>query len=156
MVKSDFDITFLLPRLMLWFLLSLLGMQLSGQRLIYDHYGIREGLSNRLIRDVEIDDFGLVWVATPNGLNRFDGYDFASFSTTQGFGADDRLSQAYVQQIEMTTDGKLFLFYRDLYSSFDIFDPITFEVERIEVALQVAGQPRGYFVNKENEVYVIS
>ncbi|MEO0727680.1 MAG: two-component regulator propeller domain-containing protein [Bacteroidota bacterium] len=156
MVKSDFDIALLWSRALLWLLLGSVGTQLSGQRLIYDHYGIREGLSNRLIRDIEIDDFGLVWVATPNGLNRFDGYDFVTFSTTQSFFAAERLSQAYVQEIEMTQDGKLFLFYQDLYSSFDVFDPITFEVERVEVSLQVAGQPRGFYVSENNEVYAIS
>ena len=156
MVKSDFDIAFLFPRLLLWLLLGLVGMQLSGQRLIYDHYGIREGLSNRLIRDIEIDELGLVWVATPNGLNRFDGYDFITFSTTQSFDPDDRLSQAYVQELALTPTGKLCLFYQDLYSSFDIFDPVTFEVERVEVALQVAGQPRLFYVNKDNEVFVVS
>ena len=156
MVRFNLDIALSLPRLLLWLLLGLVGIQLSGQRLIYDHYGIREGLSNRLIRDIEIDDLGLVWVATPNGLNRFDGYDFITFSATRSFSQEDRLSQTYVQEVALTPDNKLFLFYQDLYSSFDIFDPVSFEVRRVEVALEVAGQPRSFYVSGNNEVFVVS
>ena len=131
-------------------------MYLPGQRLIYDHYGIREGLSNRLIRDIELDERGLVWVATPNGLNRFDGYDFVPFSTTKSFSPEHRLSQSYVRWTATTPDGQLFLFYEDLYSSFDIFDPVSFEVRKIEVALKVEGQPRQFYVSRDYVVYVVS
>ena len=137
-------------------LLLLAVAQLPGQRLIYDHYGIREGLSNRLIRDIELDANGLVWVGTPNGLNRFDGYDFIPFSTTQSFTVENRLSQSYVQRIERTADNKFFLFYQDLYSSFDIFDPATFAVRRVEVSLQVDGQPRQFYVDRNYDIYVVS
>lgn len=139
--------------LLLWLLVA---VSLPGQRLIYDHYGIREGLSNRLIRDIELDENGLVWVATPNGLNRFDGYDFVPFSTSRSFSPEDRLSQSYVRQIGTAPDGQLFLFYEDLYSSFDVFDPISFEVRKVEVALKIEGQARQFYVSADGVVYVVS
>ena len=42
-------------------------------------YNSSEGLSNSLINDVYQDHLGFIWVATENGLNRFDGIKFKSF-----------------------------------------------------------------------------
>lgn len=40
------------------------------------NYDERDGLSQRLVKQVVQDDNGYLWVATWNGLNRFDGYEF--------------------------------------------------------------------------------
>ncbi|MEM1216052.1 MAG: hypothetical protein AAGJ82_10225, partial [Bacteroidota bacterium] len=64
--------------LLLWLSITGLGNVL-GQGLLYDYYAIREGLSNRLVRDVVFDESNLVWLGTGNGLNRFDGYGFEQF-----------------------------------------------------------------------------
>ncbi|MDO8898584.1 MAG: response regulator, partial [Bacteroidales bacterium] len=39
----------------------------------------QQGLSRALVKAMEMDDFGMLWVATENGLNRFDGYRFEVF-----------------------------------------------------------------------------
>lgn len=35
-----------------------------------------QGLSHNIINDIEQDDNGFIWIATQDGLNRFDGYQF--------------------------------------------------------------------------------
>lgn len=46
------------------------------------------GLSDNAITDIIQDRYGFIWLATSNGLNRYDGYEFKSFlptpDTTQG------------------------------------------------------------------------
>ena len=44
-------------------------------------YDIDDGLSHRNIFKIQQDAYGFIWVATINGLNRFDGSSFITFST---------------------------------------------------------------------------
>jgi ligand-binding sensor domain-containing protein len=54
----------------------------------FSHVTERDGLSNNFVRAIVQDGDGLIWIATENGLNRFDGYGFKSFY------ADTRDSQS--------------------------------------------------------------
>ncbi|MBK9291481.1 MAG: response regulator [Bacteroidetes bacterium] len=56
------------------------------QRIDYQHHALRfqtfntrQGLSRSLVRQMVFDQAGFLWVATENGLNRFDGYRFEVF-----------------------------------------------------------------------------
>jgi len=48
---------------------------------INKHYDLSDGLSNNIIRAVEIDKDGIVWVGTNGGLDYFDGYRFNKVNT---------------------------------------------------------------------------
>ncbi|MGB0431506.1 MAG: histidine kinase dimerization/phospho-acceptor domain-containing protein, partial [Bacteroidia bacterium] len=48
------------------------------------NFGVEDGLSHHDTRDVELDERGLIWVATRNGLNRFDGRNFKSYGLNNG------------------------------------------------------------------------
>jgi len=50
---------------------------LSQKKRLFD---FNEGLSNSLINEVYQDHLGFIWVATEDGLNRFDGIQFKPFS----------------------------------------------------------------------------
>jgi ligand-binding sensor domain-containing protein len=45
----------------------------------FSHLTERDGLSNNAVRGIVQDGDGLIWIATENGLNRFDGYGFKTF-----------------------------------------------------------------------------
>jgi ligand-binding sensor domain-containing protein/two-component sensor histidine kinase len=51
-----------------------------SQNFQYKIYYEKDGLSNSSINDVIRDDKGFLWVATQNGLNRFDGNFFDNFN----------------------------------------------------------------------------
>ncbi|WP_367389222.1 two-component regulator propeller domain-containing protein [Lewinella sp. LCG006] len=136
----------------LWIGLS----SLMAQSLIFDAYAIREGLSNRLVGDIEMDKSGLVWLATGNGLNRFDGYEFVTFSNSEKVSQNYRLSQSYIKEIACSPDHRLLVFFEDLYTSFDIIDVASFEVEKVEVTLQIKGQARRFYVDEAGNVFVVS
>ena len=62
--------------------LLLLIEQLSGQqpkRYSFTHYGTSSGLAANEVWDVAQDDEGYMWIATTNGLQRFDGVRFITF-----------------------------------------------------------------------------
>lgn len=45
------------------------------------HYSTDDGLSSNAISKIKQDDFGFLWIATWNGLSRFDGYEFYNYET---------------------------------------------------------------------------
>ncbi|MEE8399693.1 MAG: two-component regulator propeller domain-containing protein, partial [Desulfobacterales bacterium] len=45
----------------------------------FSHLTVEQGLSNSHVYDILQDDVGFIWIATFNGLNRFDGYSIKSY-----------------------------------------------------------------------------
>lgn len=45
------------------------------------HYSTDDGMASNAISKIAQDDWGYVWLATWNGLTRFDGYDFCNYRT---------------------------------------------------------------------------
>lgn len=45
----------------------------------FQHFDTEDGLSNNIVYSTYQDRDGFIWVATENGLNRFDGYEFKKF-----------------------------------------------------------------------------
>ena len=69
------------------------------------HYTTDQGLSSDLIKDIVKDQQGFLWIATVNGLNRFDGHSFAQFfSDPNEFNS---LPESYVKEISLSPDGSL-------------------------------------------------
>lgn len=50
-----------------------------GVDLNFKFYKVEDGLSSNTILDIIQDSDGHIWVATENGLNKFNGYEFQSF-----------------------------------------------------------------------------
>jgi signal transduction histidine kinase/ligand-binding sensor domain-containing protein len=46
---------------------------------IFDSYSVNEGLSQSTVFDITRDDQGFMWIATRDGINRFDGYTFNEY-----------------------------------------------------------------------------
>lgn len=78
-------------------LLLLTGL-LSGQQQPYvatiEYFSTNDGLSHQDVETVMIDERGVVWVGTRNGLNRFNGKDFKIFTVDDGL-IDNDIHQIY-------------------------------------------------------------
>ena len=48
------------------------------------HYSTDDGLKSNAIAQIRQDDYGYLWLATWNGLSRFDGYNFYNYQTGNG------------------------------------------------------------------------
>lgn len=48
------------------------------------HFSTENGLSSNAIAHLAQDDYGYIWIATWNGLSRFDGYNFYNYRTGNG------------------------------------------------------------------------
>ena len=65
---------------------------------------INEGLSSNLITDLVQDDNGFLWIATPDGLNRFDGTETVHFMHTQD---PNSLPHSYINCLLKLTGNEL-------------------------------------------------
>ncbi len=74
---------------------------LGPQLLSFAHYGIEEGLDSLATTDLELDPAGTLWIATQDGVVRFDGDRF------QRFGRESGLPSPAVADIEEDRDGTL-------------------------------------------------
>src|SRR6185369_1817460 len=68
--------------LLLFILLN--AFELYSQDFSYIRYDTRDGLAGSVVYDAVQDKEGFMWFATENGLSRFDGKNFKTFTTKDG------------------------------------------------------------------------
>lgn len=73
------------------------------QQFNLDNYSIDRGLPSYFVKDVEQDSLGFLWIATDNGLARYDGYQFKKI-------IDAKFSQ-YVKNVHLGKDGSLWILH---------------------------------------------
>jgi ligand-binding sensor domain-containing protein/signal transduction histidine kinase/DNA-binding response OmpR family regulator len=91
----------------LFFILcSVANAQLRNQNLI-KKWGVKDGLSQGVVNSVIQDEQSIMWLATEDGLNRFDGYSFKIFR----YNPDDQTSipDNFIQHLFKDTKGKLWV-----------------------------------------------
>jgi len=121
-----------------------------------EYYSIDDGLSDRLINDIIQDELGFTWIATPNGLNRFDGYQFITYNNHPD--NEFTISGTSVQRIEQDNRGNLVLLYQNNKVFFDLFSPKTNEYTKVRLTLEdgITGFVRTIYVNPQGLIYVLS
>ncbi|QQS51397.1 MAG: hypothetical protein IPM71_01365 [Bacteroidota bacterium] len=97
-----------------------LWAQTEGADIAFRSYSIDDGLSNYVIVDFEQDTNGFLWIATSDGLNRFDGYSFKVFKNNA---SSSSLPNNYINDLFVDNTGRLWvatnengLAYYDQYS----------------------------------------
>nr|WP_321412011.1 two-component regulator propeller domain-containing protein [uncultured Carboxylicivirga sp.] len=102
--------------------ISISTSSLGQKKRLFD---FNEGLSNSLINEVYQDHIGFIWVATEDGLNRFDGIKFKSFN-----GKQKSLKANFVTAIYEDKTGKLWV---GQINGLQVYNPITETFEEIKV-----------------------
>lgn len=90
--------------------------QVPNQSLI-KKWNVKDGLSQGVVNSVIQDDLSLMWLATEDGLNRFDGYSFKIFR----YNPDDRksISDNFIQHLYRDNTGRLWVSSRKGLLQFD-------------------------------------
>ena len=78
-------------------------------------------LSSSFTNQVYLDRDGFIWVATRNGLNKYDGYQFRIFKKEKG--QDTGMASNYVNCIMQDHNG---LFYVGMYGALQTYDGVRF------------------------------
>ncbi|HYC86977.1 MAG TPA: two-component regulator propeller domain-containing protein, partial [Chryseosolibacter sp.] len=71
------------------------------------HYNIQEGLSQGVVNSIAEDDQSLLWFATEDGLNRFDGYDFKVFKYNKN--NNNGFTDNFIQSLYKDYQGTLWI-----------------------------------------------
>ncbi|MCG9972847.1 hybrid sensor histidine kinase/response regulator transcription factor [Christiangramia crocea] len=69
---------------------------------------VSSGLSHNFINDIKQDSLGFIWIATIDGLNRYDGNNFVQFKKHLG-SPSVSLANNYVQQLKMHKSHELLI-----------------------------------------------
>ncbi len=78
----------------------------SDNPIKFRRYSLAQGLSQGTVSDLVQDKQGFIWIATQDGLNRFDGYQFKVFRHKNSPGS---LSSDYIQSLFVDRDGVLWI-----------------------------------------------
>lgn len=65
-------------------LFTLFALVAQSQNYYFENYSVRDGLPNSKVYDILQDEKGYIWLATPSGLNRFDGESFINYGLDHG------------------------------------------------------------------------
>ena len=83
------------------------------------HFSTDNGLSSNAIAGIYQDDYGFLWIATWNGLSRFDGYNFYNYRTGNGSRIKNLHNRIYDIAIDQSQniwmrmyDGRVFVLNR--------------------------------------------
>lgn len=123
-----------------WILLQFLcAFSVSAQNELVHirKFSTAQGLSNNQVNDIHQDRNGLVWIATHDGLNRFNGQGFKSFSKEE-YGLHSNI----IDHIYEDAAGWLWLVhsekrYGDItFLNIDLFQPFSYEVKSFKDRFQ--------------------
>lgn len=105
-------------------MIAFAAQAVSPTRLYFDHYNDRDGLTSNSVSYLLQDRQGFIWVATKDGLNRFDGFNFRHIDT------GERESCSWVITIFEDTDGKI---WAGAHNGAFIYDPVTEHLHKFNV-----------------------
>ena len=128
---------------LLFLLLSTVVISQQARQYSFTHYSITNGLSSNIISSVVQDDDGYLWIASANGLQRFDGKSFITFRASKNIKGglpDDNITGIYKDR-----KGKLWLTFS--INEVGIFDTRTFIFDKVPVIRNAEKEYRGkYFL----------
>ena len=79
----------------------------EARPMAFRHLTVADGLSQNTVMDVHQDSRGYIWLATENGLDRYDGYSVHRYQ--RGLTANGELANDYIWQIDEDENGDLWL-----------------------------------------------
>lgn len=91
----------------------------------FDNYTTKDGLPSNSLYRVFQDCDGFIWIATDNGLSRFDGYTFVNFQTIEGDSTS--ISNETITAIVQDNDGYIWV---GTMNGLNRLNPITGEFKR--------------------------
>ena len=88
--------------------------------LVFEQMFLQHGLSQSIVTQIIQDRTGFIWLATEDGLNKYDGYEFKVYRNNPG----NSNSLAYNQITFLYEDKEGILWLGTFYGGLDRYDPI--------------------------------
>jgi signal transduction histidine kinase/ligand-binding sensor domain-containing protein len=135
---------------LLIFLTVLLSLELQAQQYRFEQYRVEDGLPSDVIKAVCEDSLGFLWIATDDGLVRYDGINFRTY--------ENALRSQFVKGFLMTKDRRLLAFSDlDLVEVQNHIDTVSFRTilrgERFETDSTLA-YPKSLYEDRNRTLWV--
>jgi len=117
-----------------------LGLKVNGQNHYFRHYSNTEGFPQAFVYDLEQDDQGYLWIGTPEGLYKFNGFEF------QAFTVQDSLANDFVSRIYSDSKGRMWFGHQNGSISLlfnDVFTPFHQQSPASGMVTDLAEDPQG-------------
>ncbi|WP_373514584.1 two-component regulator propeller domain-containing protein [Persicitalea sp.] len=137
-----------------WFLMNIpCSVQAQKKRIVFENFPSEAGLPS-MIPDIAQDHQGYVWIATEDGLIRYDGYDFVTYINIPGDSTS--LSQNRVEKLYVDFMGDLWIGSK---SDLDRYNPacdcfVRYSVKDSPTGYQQAGQVNSFAEDKNNNLWI--
>lgn len=101
--------------------------EVSGLSLRFEHLSIDHGLSQGMINDLALDSTGYLWIATKDGLNRYDGSGFKVFRNEST--DPESVSENFISNLHVDRQGRLWVATQS--RGLNLYDPTSERFLRI-------------------------
>jgi len=123
-------------------------------RIKFEYVTVDDGLSQGTIEDILQDKQGMMWIATRDGLNRYDGQKFLVFRNNSN--DSNSLASNWVLSLAIDPDGKLWI---GSSGGLNVYDPRLDKITRIPVNVSDAqafhgGQVYDINVDFDNTLWI--
>ena len=122
-------------------------------------YTTKDGLPSNSIYKAVLDNHGFLWIATDNGLAKFDGKNFKTYTTAQGL-PDNEITDIFIdssQRIWVTPFRRTTAYYNPVKDRFENEDSDT-ELQKIELGNSNRGSVLKYggmaFCNNQRDFFI--
>ncbi len=116
----------------------------------FDVYDIDKGLVQETVRGIIQDQRGFLWIATEEGLNRFDGFTFTPFRHD----VDDPKSLSNDVITDMVTDAEGMIWIGTFGGGLNRLDPDKTSVERIDSEQLSSDRIQSLFIDSGQRIWV--
>lgn len=126
-------------------------------------YDENSGMAQQHVTQIVQDRKGMIWFATWNGINRFDGYEFKCFKSRPGDGCvmpSDRIRNIVINStgnIWCIVDDRIFLFNISTNKFSDISTPLEYRLKRnlSVVSVTASGNGTSWFGCKDGTTLIL-
>jgi signal transduction histidine kinase/ligand-binding sensor domain-containing protein len=95
------------------------------QKILFEKYGVAEGLPEEFVRGIVQDEKGFIWFATQNGLVKYDGYKFKVFKQASDKADTTDLQIKNILGLFRARDGKIWMAGGTGEGVISSFDPLS-------------------------------
>lgn len=131
-----------------------LSFQVFGQD--FERFSNAEGFNQNTINSIEQDCYGFIWLGTPNGLIRYDGYKFRTYTTQSE--TEGKIFSNFIASLHNDRQGILWigsdLGLNAYVPSLEKFHHIVLP-HRIRVNTIISGKDNRIWFSGGNELYVV-
>lgn len=132
---------------------SVVSVRVFGQNITFSHLTTDDGLSQFSVNSLYIDERGIIWIGTREGLNRYNGNDIKSFKLKKN--DPNSLFSNTVLRITGNKNGKVYLLCTDGVAEFDLSTQ-TFKTLLQGNADAIYYNDNKLYLGKREEVFVFN